>query len=209
MQSIIDDLNWRYAVKKFDTKRTLNPKDVDVLAETMRLTATSYGLMPFRLIIVDDHETKNQLRDASWGQSQLSDASHVFVLCSIVQPSRAEVDNYMQLISKEREIPRENLNAFADNLMKKLENSPNLSDWSARQAYIALGALLTVCASRRIDACPIEGFDPQQYDQILNLAERGLRAVLAIPVGYRAKDDKYQFVKKVRLAKEDFVISKS
>jgi len=208
MQSIIDDLNWRYAVKKFDTKRTLNPKDVDVLVETMRLTASSYGLMPYRLIVVDDQETKDKLKDASWGQSQLSDASHVFILCNIVKPGKTEVDNYMHLISKEREIPFDNLNAFGDNLMKKLQNAENVSDWAARQAYIAMGALLTVCASRRIDACPVEGFDPKQYNEILHLNERGLNAVLAIPVGYRAKDDKYQFVKKVRLPKEEFVIPK-
>ncbi len=207
MQSIIDDLNWRYAVKKFDPKRKVNPKDVEVLVETMRLTATSYGLMPFRLLVIDDKATKTKLKEASWGQSQVEEASHVFVLCNILKPGTAEVDAYMQLISKEREIPRENLDGFAQRLNEKLKApDEELSNWSARQAYIALGALLTVCASRRIDACPMEGFDPKKYNQILNLNERGLNAVLAVPVGYRARDDKYQFVKKVRPPREEFVI---
>ncbi len=206
MQAIIDDLSWRYAVKKFDAKRKINPKDIDVLVETLRLTSTSYGLSPFRVMVVENQEIKDKLKEAAYGQSQPADASHVFILCNVVKPDAEDVENYMQLISKTRDIPREDLDDFAKQLTQHIETHPNISEWSARQVYIALGNFLTVCAMRRIDACPMEGFDSEKFNEILGLNEKGLNAVLAVPAGYRSKDDKYQFLQKVRIPKDEFLI---
>lgn len=208
MQPIIDDLNWRYAVKQFDAKRKLSPKEIEFLSESLRLTATSYGLMPFKLLIIDEPETKTRLKDASYGQSQVADASHVLILCNRVKPGKADVDAYMKLVSEVREVPLEKLNGFSERIISKLEKMDRIAEWTAKQAYIALGNLLTVCAVRRIDACPMEGFEAEKYNEILGLNELGLNACLAVPVGYRSKADKTQFLKKVRPDKKDFVINR-
>lgn len=208
MTQVIEALKWRYATKKFDSNRLVSNEKIDVLKEAFNLTATSFGLQPVRLAIVSDKKVQEQLVAASMNQQQVAQASHVLIFCIEKNVDNLYINNYFETVKQLRNTPDEILAPFKKYLLDHFENS-SLEDkslWATKQAYLTMGNLLTVCALEDIDACPMEGFVPQEYDTILKLSEKGLEAVLVMPIGYRATDDMFAKLKKVRKPIIDAVI---
>lgn len=204
----LDHLQWRYAVKKFDTNRLLSEVQINILKEAFNLTATSYGLQPVKMVVVHNKKLQEQLVEYSWNQQQVAQASHVLVLCIQKNMSSKDVENYFSLIKKIRNTPDEILNPFKEFLKNDINTKSefDLNSWMKNQAYIALGNLMTVAAIESIDSCPMEGFVPDKYDEVLNLNKHNLKSVLVLPVGFRAEDDYMKDLKKIRKNTNDVVI---
>ncbi len=204
----IENLQWRYAVKKFDNNRTLSDTQIHTLKEAFNLTATSYGLQPVKLLIIHNKEIQQQLVEHSWEQQQVAQASHVLVICIDTNLTENDVEKYFERVQEIRNTPDEIINSFRDYLKNAIasKSTSDLLTWAKNQAYITLGNLLTVCANERIDSCPMEGFLPEKYDEVLNLKEKNLSSVLVLPVGYRAEDDFMKDQKKVRKNIEEIVL---
>jgi nitroreductase len=198
--NIIDSLKWRYAVKKFDTDKELSEAQVNTLKEAFNLTATSYGLQPLKLIVIKNKVVQEKLVPFSWNQQQILQASHLLVICIQDNYTTKEVENYFNLVQKIRNTPDAVINPFKKfltaEIAKKTQEELYISN--KNQAYIALGNLLTVCALEGIDSCPMEGFTPDKYDEILDLKKDNLKSVLVLPVGFRAADDYMKDLSKVR-----------
>ncbi|SFC29202.1 hypothetical protein SAMN04487907_103227 [Zunongwangia mangrovi] len=207
--SNIKALQWRYAVKKFDAEKILPEAKIDVLKQAFNLTATSYGLQPIRLVVVKNKELQESLKEKAMNQVQLSTASHVLVICIEDKVDKDFILNYFERVKQIRETPDEILDPFKNFLVDDFgkKSAEDLTIWAKNQAYLVLGTLLTVCATEEIDACPMEGFLPEEYDELLNLKEKNLKSVLVLPVGYRAKDDIFSSFKKVRRPEEDTIIN--
>lgn len=205
---IVKALEWRYATKKFNSKRTLSAEKLEILKRSFNLTATSYGLQPLKLVVVNNKNVQEQLKHASYGQQQLSTASHVLVICIEKEVDKGFIENYFKHVRDIRNTPEDILSPFKESLIGDFEKKPigEIRTWAAHQAYLVLGTLLSVCAVEEIDSCPMEGFEPEKYDEILGLEQRGLTSVLALPVGYRADDDFFATLKKVRRPVEELVI---
>lgn len=204
----IESLQWRYAVKKFDEHKTLTNQQIETLKEAFNLTATSYGLQPLRLLVINNKDLQKELVQHSWNQQQVAQASHLLVICVPKEHTEKDVEKYFDLVKNVRNTPDEILTPFKEFLMGnfKQKNQEELYQWNKNQAYIALGNLLTVCAIEKIDSCPMEGFIPEKYDEVLNLESKNLRSVLVLPVGYRADDDFMKDLKKVRKQTNDVVL---
>lgn len=198
--SLIQSLKWRYATKKFDTKKSIAAEDMQVILEAIQLTATSYGLQPYKVLNITNKTLRQQMQAASWGQTQVVDASDVLVFCAYTEITSDMIDTYVERKATIQNIPPKNLEGYSDFMKSKiLEKSPEeLIDWNAKQIYIALGNLLAICGELEIDACPMEGFEPEKYDKMLGLKEKGLTAVLVCPIGYRSAEDFTQHSPKVR-----------
>ena len=198
--NIIDSLKWRYAVKKFDTNKELTEAQIHILKEAFNLTATSYGLQPLKLVVLKNKEIQEQLVAHSWNQPQILQASHLLVICVKDTYTTEEVTNYFNLTQKIRNTPDEIINPFKEFLTAEIasKTQEELFLWNKNQAYIALGNLMTVCADQKIDSCPMEGFNPEKYDEILDLKSKNLKSVLVLPVGFRAEDDYMKDLAKVR-----------
>ncbi len=206
--SVIDSLKWRYAVKKFDDIRILSNEKINILKEAFSLTATSYGLQPIKLVVVSNKELQQKLVPHSFGQQQVAQASHLLVICTENEVNSLFITNYFKHVKQVRGVSSAILDPFKDELIKNFskKNIEEIQHWSKNQAYLAMGNLLTVCAAEEIDACPMEGFVPQAYDEALGLGAKGLTSVLVLPVGYRAEDDTFATFKKVRKDLEDSII---
>lgn len=204
----IEALKWRYATKKFDPEKILLPEKVQILKKAFNLTATSFGLQPLKLVIVHNKQVQEQLFQASFFQRQISTASHVLVLCIEKEVGRAFIENYFRHVHEIRKTPHDILSPYVDSLVNDFEKKPQdeIKVWATHQAYLVLGSLLTVCAVEGIDASPMEGFEPEKYDEILKLGQHNLNSVLVLPVGYRAEDDFFSQLKKVRRPLKDTVI---
>jgi nitroreductase/dihydropteridine reductase len=205
MSQIIEDLKWRYATKKYDTSKKISELDLDILKNVLALVPTSNGLQPFKFLIIEKQEIRSLLRDKSYGQSQVTDASHLVVMCAFKNIDSDFVENYLTLNSNHRNVPMENLAGFRNHLHRTVvDKSENeIFDANSKQVYIALGHLLHAAAQLRIDASPMEGFDANGYDEILGLSEKNLHATVVCALGYRSEEDAYQFQKKVRKSQED------
>lgn len=205
MSTLIESLNWRYATKKFDPSRKVTSEDLKTLKEAIRLSASSYGLQPYEVLVIEDPEIRKQLKEASWGQTQITDASHLIVFANKTNVTAKDTEAYMNNISKTRNIPVENLSGFSDMINNTVISLPQEAKhtWTAKQTYIALGSLLAAAAELRIDACPMEGFDPEGYNRILGLDEKGLNASVIATIGYRAQEDDTQHYAKVRRPAEE------
>jgi nitroreductase len=206
---LLKQLNWRYATKQFDASRKISADDWTALEEALLLTPSSYGLQPWKFIVVTDAALRERLVDASWGQSQVADASHLVVFAIKRNLTEQDVEKYIERIAEVRGVPRESLAGFRDmmvgSILKGMDESQRKA-WASRQAYIALGNFLNSAALLGIDACPMEGIEPEKYDQILGLDRRGLNAVVVAAAGYRQADDSYASLKKVRFPKEQVLI---
>ncbi len=205
---IIEKLRWRYATKKFDPSKILSEEKLAILKEAFNLTATSYGLQPLKMLVIGNAEIKEQLVPISMDQEQVKDASHVLVLCKEAKMTSEYIVQHFDRVEATRSTPRDILDPFQDFLLTSFAEKPteDISLWMEKQAYLAMGNLLTVCALENIDACPMEGFDPKKYDELLQLDEKGLCSVLVLPVGYRADDDFFSDLKKVRRGVNEVVI---
>jgi nitroreductase/dihydropteridine reductase len=197
---IIEDLNWRYATKKFDHSQKIKQEDLDTILEALRLVPTSYGLQPLKYLIIENDTLRSTLKAASWNQSQVTDASHLIVICCHIDTTNEDIDDNILLTSETRKIEFEKLAGYGE-FVKKTISQLTLAEktnWNEKQAYIALGVLLHTLAALRIDSTPMEGFDSEKYDTILNLTQQGLKSVLVCPIGYRSEEDNTQHLKKVR-----------
>ncbi|WP_274476051.1 NAD(P)H-dependent oxidoreductase [Mangrovimonas aestuarii] len=200
MNTYIDNLNWRYATKQFDSTKKISETDLDFLKKALQLSASSYGLQPYEILIVENPEVRQQLLPFSWNQQQVVDASHLFILANKVNIDDSLVDDYLQNVSDTRGVSIEDLQGYSEMMKSNIMPLPEevKNSWTSKQTYIALGNLLSAAATLRIDACPMEGFDSEQYNKILGLNERNLNASLVIPVGYRSENDNTQHFAKVR-----------
>lgn len=198
--NLIEQLQWRYATKKFDSKKMLEASKIDIIKHAFNLTATSYGLQPIKLVIFSNKNLQQELVEHTMNQVQLAQASHVLVFCIEKSIDKNYITEYFNRIKDIRNTSDAILNPFKEFLIEDFErkSQTHIENWAAKQAYLAMGNILTVCAVEGIDACPMEGFSPVKYDEILKLSERGLKSVLVMPIGYRAEDDMFAEFKKVR-----------
>ena len=204
----IEKLQWRYATKRFDSTQTLSDEKLNILKETFNLTATSYGLQPLKLVVVSNTDLKAQLVPLTFNQPQVRDASHVLVLCIEKNIDANFIVDHFKRVEGVRNTPRTILDPFEKALINNFseKQTPEIRQWMANQLYLTLGALLTVCALENIDACPIEGFEPKKYDDLLGLDEKGLESVIVLPVGYRDESDFFISLKKVRRGVDELII---
>ncbi len=198
--NIKDKLNWRYATKKFDDSKKLSKEKIEVLKQAFNLTPTSYGLQTMKLVIVSDDKTKSKLVNLCYGQEQVENASHVLAICIQTNVNDKDVNDYFDNIISIRKTSEIVLSKYRKELKDFINSKTKtqIEDWCINQAYIVLGNLMTVCAVEGIDACPMEGFLPDKVDELLELEKHNLKSVLLLPVGYRAEDDMFADLKKVR-----------
>jgi nitroreductase len=207
-ETLLAQLNWRYATKKFNPTRKISAEDWRTLEEVLTLTPSSFGLQPWKFIIITDPATKDKLVPASWNQRQVADASHVVVFAAKKDLRPEDVDHHIARIAKVRGVPVASLDSFRQMIIGSLFNGMRdgeLVEWTRRQIYLALGNFMTSAALLGIDTCPMEGFEPDKYDEILGLSTRGLSATVVAVAGYRAADDKYAALPKVRFPAEEVI----
>lgn len=210
MSTFNEQLQWRYATKKFDATKKLSDEQLHSLLESLRLSASSYGLQAYRVVVVNDPAVRAKIREHAWNQSQVTDASHLIAICPMRSIDEAYVTKYINLIAETRGVPAEALKGYHDMMIGSITGrSPEaLTAWLKCQAYIAAGFLLAAAAEQQIDTCPMEGFDPVHVDVDLGLENQNLTTAMLIPVGFRAADDETASYKKVRFPTEEFVMTK-
>ena len=209
MNTFLDNQNWRYATKKFDATKKISTEDLNILKEAIRLSSSSYGLQPYKIIIVENPELRAQLLGAAYGQSQVVDASHLIVFANETNINDQTIEKYITRIGDTRNIPVESLTGFGNYMKGAInhltEDTKNI--WASKQTYLALGNLLNAAAELKIDVTPMEGFVPAQVNEILGLNALGLNASLLATVGYRHTEDATQHLKKVRKSNEELFIT--
>jgi nitroreductase len=200
---LLENLKWRYATKKFDPSRRVTNQNIEKIKEAVRLSVSSYGLQIYKVLVIENYEIKKELRKASYGQAQLTDASHVFVFCNYTNNFNYRVDEYIALAAKNA-TDLAGLKSYGESIKAAIGgmDPQQRQSWSEKQTYLALNNLIVACAELKIDACPMEGFDSKEYNRVLGLDEMGLNAALIATVGYRSLDDEAQFRAKVRKPKE-------
>lgn len=208
MKNIHDALHWRYATKSYDTTKKLSKEQIEKLIESIQLSPSSFGLQPYTIIHVTNPEIREKLKAASWNQSQITDASDVFVFAVPTNLSEQHVDEFIQKTATVRNIPVENLGEYAGMIKGSLSSrsAEEKITWSAKQAYIALGFLLETAALEEIDATPMEGFDNAQYNEILGLTQLNHTAVVVATLGFRSSEDTYAPLAKVRKETSELLI---
>ena len=206
--SFIEKLQWRSAIKKFNPAKKLTVAQLDGLLSAVQLAPSSYGLQSYKVIVVQDAETKAKLRAAGYDQAQITDSSVLFVFASLTTLDEDFGKKFIDLIASTRNVARETLQGYEQVILGTLSSRTDEQKvaWSHRQAYIALGVLLSAAAELGVDAGPMEGFDAEKFDEILGLKEKGLTTSVIAAVGYRAEDDAYSKMIKVRRPKEELFI---
>jgi nitroreductase len=205
---LLDALNWRYATKTFDATKKIPEATWKTLEETLVLSPSSFGLQPYRFLVIKDPAIRTQLQPHSWNQTQVVDASHYVVLAGRTAMTEAEIDLYLDRVVDVRGIPRESLDGYRGMMYGSLLSpgaEARIPHWAALQAYIALGNLMTSAALLGVDTCAIEGFVPAEYDAILGLKEQGYAPVVCCALGYRSAEDKYASATKVRFPAADLI----
>ena len=197
---LLENLKKRYATKKFDASQKVSEQNIDYIKEAIQLSASSFGLQPYKVIEVKSPGIREALKPMSWGQSQITDASNLFVFCNYIDVKDQDTDDLIQLKSETTGIEISKLSGYGDFIKGKIkEKSPEeVSNWTAKQTYIALANAMSACAELDIDSTPMEGFDAAAYNQILGLTEKGLNAAVVLAIGYRSSEDASQHAKKVR-----------
>ncbi len=209
MSSINELLAWRYAAKKLDASKAVAEADVDYILEAIRLSASSSGLQPYQVLVITDPAIKAQIQPVAWGQSQIVDCSHLLVFAAWDHYSAERINMMFDLVNQQRGFENAGWEAYRQKLLNFYpQRSPEENfQHAARQAYIGLGSAMLAAAELQVDSTPMEGFEPEKVDAILDLAQLGLRSVLLLPLGYRAAEGDWLVnLKKVRRSTEDFVI---
>ncbi len=203
---LVSNLQWRYATKKFDPTRKIPDPIWEALEDSLVLAPSSFGLQPWKFFIIQDQNLRQQLLPHSWNQTQVVEASHLVVFAINTQIDVAYADRYLERMAEVQGVPIDNLKGFGNMLKGFLEKPPlNLDEWAVRQVYIALGQFMAAAAMVGVDTCPMEGFIPTKYDEILGLPQQGYRSVVVCPAGYRDPADKYASRPKVRFPKSIMV----
>jgi nitroreductase len=207
-EQLLAQLNWRYATSKFDPARKISPEDWAVMEEALILSASSYGLQPWTFVVITDQKTRERLFPSTWNQRQILDCSHFVVFTARTKITSEDIDRHVTRTAELRGGTVEALKRFRDAVAGDLVAGPRAAEaheWAARQTYIALGNFLTSAALLGIDTCPMEGFKPDEYDQILELPAKRLTSVVCCAAGYRSADDKKAGQKKVRFSRNDVI----
>lgn len=209
MSNFINDAKWRYATKKFDATKKVSTEDFEILKEAIRLSASSYGLQPYKVFIIENPEIRAKIQPAAWGQTQIVDASHLVVFANITNFGEAEIDAYIKNMAETRGIPVESVQGYADFMKSKITTLPEEARnvWTSKQTYLALGNLLNAAAELKIDVTPMEGFEPAAVNEILGFDQLGLNASLIATIGYRHEEDATQDYAKVRKSNEELFIN--
>lgn len=209
MNNFIKNANWRYATKKFDTTKKVSKEDLETLKEAIRLSASSFGLQPYRVIIIENPELRAKLQSAAWGQSQIVDASQLIVFANITNFGETEIDSYLANITETRGLPADALKGYGDFMKSKILTLPEdvRNNWTSKQTYLSLGNLLNAASELKIDVTPMEGFEPEKVNEILGLGKLGLNASLLATIGYRHEEDATKHYVKVRKSNEELFIN--
>jgi nitroreductase len=203
-KEIEKQLEWRYAAKAFDSSKKIPEEKWALLEKSLLLAPSSYGLQPWKFLVVTDPALRGKLKPVSWNQGQITDASHLVVLAARKEFDHAYIRQYIDRIAEVRGLEKEKLQGFEQMMITNIVDKPEgKSEWARRQAYIAMGFLLETAALLEVDACPMEGFDPTAYDELLRLQGSAYGSVSVVALGYRAETDALQKAAKVRLKKED------
>lgn len=206
--SLIEDLNWRYATKKYDPTQKLSEEDLNKIIEAARLAPTSSGLQQFRVVVVSNPDLKKKLSQNALNPEVMVDCSHVLVFAAWDDYSNERIDEMFDKTTEERGLPLGRMKSYTDKIKEIYANQTAEENFihAAKQSYIGLGMALAQAAELRIDSTPAEGFDNALTDEVLGLKEKGLKSVTLLYLGYRAHDDYLAPMKKVRNPTEDFVI---
>ncbi len=205
---LLEALKWRYAVKAFDPAQKIDEATWTTLEEALVLTPSSYGLQPWKFLIIRDPELRAKLKPHAHNQGQVTDASHFVVFALRKNLDTAFIENYVRRIAVVRQVAIESLKGYHDAIIGSMiygERSLTVNTWASNQVFIALGQFLLAAAALKIDACPMEGFNRWAFDDVLGLGKRGLAAVVCAAVGYRSAEDKYAKVPKVRYEAADVI----
>lgn len=201
MSQVITDLKWRYATKKFDSSKKISAEHIEILNEGLQLSASSYGLQLYKFFWIENPEVRAQLQPASWGQSQIVDASHLLVMAAKTEVTNEDIDGFIQLVSETRGAPLDALSGYGDFMKNAVVQGKSADEkiiWNSKQVYIALGNVMNLAANLEIDTTPMEGFDPAKYDEILGLADKGYTSAVVCAFGYRSEEDETAGAAKVR-----------
>jgi nitroreductase len=207
-KQLLDALHWRYATKLFDTKRKIPADTWALIEQTLVISPSSYGLQPYRFLVINDPKIRESLLPHAWNQRQVVDASHYVVFAARVQMTEADVDTWIQRISAVRGAPADSLAQYRGAMVGDLVHGARSKwshEWAARQAYIALGNVLTCAALLGVDAGPMEGFNPPEFDKVLGLEGSEFKSVVTCAFGYRSAEDKYAAAPKVRFETRDLI----
>ncbi|MGE9746499.1 NAD(P)H-dependent oxidoreductase [Bdellovibrio bacteriovorus] len=206
-KTIQDALEWRYATKKYDATKKISDADWTTLRNSLTLAPSSYGVQPWKFLVIENPDVRNQLKPVSWNQTQVTDASHYVVFLYKEKMDADFVQKFINRVAEVRSAPLEALDGYKNMLIENLVKAPEekIRVWSQRQAYIAMGFLLQTAALLKIDATPMEGFDPAAYDKILGLEGSGWKTVATVALGYRHQEDALQNQKKVRFTEDDLI----
>ncbi len=205
---LLEQLHWRYATKKMDPTKAVPQEKVDRILEAVRLAPTSSGLQPFEVFVVTNPEVREKIKAIAWNQSQVTDGSHLLVFAAWDNYTADRINAMFDLTNEERGSTNEGWENYRNMLLSKypVRSAEENFQHAARQAYIGLGLALAAAAMEEVDSTPMEGFDNQALDEILNLASKGLKSVAIMPLGYRESDkDWLANLKKVRMPREMFV----
>jgi nitroreductase len=202
-------LNWRYATKKFDPTRKIDPVLWNQIEQALILTPSSFGLQPWKFLVITDQSIKDQLPAISWNQKQPQDCSHHVVICRLKELTVEYVHRYAEHTASTRGVPVKTVGDFTKMMLGFVESNTKeaLNEWMEKQCYIALGNLLTTAAVLGVDNCPMEGLNREAYNKFFGLDEKGCHATVMCALGYRADDDKYGSLAKVRFPASQIIIS--
>lgn len=206
-EELISSLQWRYATKVFDNEKKISPDTWSSLEESMVLTPSSFGLQPWQFITITCQKTKLELLEHSWHQRQVTDCSHLIVLCARDTMNQEDIDKWLDQLANIRGVSRESLEGYAgmmNGFFGSMDQEKTLA-WAKNQVYIALGQLMTSAAVLSIDACPMEGIVPSEYDRILGLENTDFSTTVACAMGYRSSSDKYAELAKVRYSANEIL----
>lgn len=204
----IENLKWRYATKQYNKEKKASEEQIENLKEVIQLSPSSYGMQLFKVMIIENRDFREKLRPFCWDQPQITDASHIFVFCNYASLSNEQINDYFQFKAKELGMEADGLKGYADFVAGKMspKSDKEISHWTAKQTYIALGNALTACAEMKLDATPMEGFDADDVDELLGLKEKGLTTAVLMAVGYRSDADETQNAPKIRRPKEELFL---
>jgi nitroreductase len=205
---LLENLNWRYATKKFDSTKTIAAETWAALEESLVLTPSSYGLQPWKFWVITNAELREQLKPLSWNQAQVTDCSHYVVFAIKKNLSLEHLDHFIARTAEVRGITVEAIAGYRNIMASDVVYGPRsltVNEWATRQVYIALGNFMTSAAMIGVDTCPMEGIEAPKYDKLLGLSEKGYATVVACAAGYRAEDDKYANLAKVRFLKDEVI----
>lgn len=204
----LEQLNWRYATKKFDSSKKISEASWKTLEQSLVLSPSSFGLQPWKFFVIRNPEVRQKLLEHSWGQTPVINASHLVVFAIKNNINHSDVDRHIQRMAEVQQTDPDNLAGFGNVVKKFLDQPPfplDVNKWAAKQVYIALGFFMTCAAMLKIDTLPMEGFIPAKYDEVLKLKQQGYSSVVVCAAGYRADDDKYATTPKVRFPTDQVV----